>query len=94
MLKLGASAGQVGLPVLKIQDQPNFARRGVMLDISRDKVPTLATTLALVELLASLKINELQLYMEHTFAYAGHEQVWQDASPFTGAEIEELDRVR
>jgi hexosaminidase len=92
LLKLGAAADQVSLPVVKIQDQPSFARRGVMLDISRDKVPTLATTLALVELLASLKINELQLYMEHTFAYAGHEAVWANASPFTGAEIEELDR--
>lgn len=92
LLKLGARAGGVSLPLLTIQDQPSFARRGVMLDISRDKVPTLATTLALVDLLASLKINELQLYMEHTFAYAGHESVWADASPFTGAEIEELDR--
>jgi hypothetical protein len=77
---------------VRISDQPSFARRGVMLDISRDKVPTLETTLALVELLASLKINELQLYMEHTFAYAGHEAVWENASPFTGAEIEALDR--
>jgi hypothetical protein len=90
--KLGTGAGSVSLPQLRITDQPSFARRGVMLDISRDKVPTLRTTLELVELLASLKINELQLYMEHTFAYAGHEKVWQNASPFTGAEIEELDR--
>ncbi len=92
LMKLGAGPGTVTLPHLRVQDQPSFPRRGVMLDISRDKVPTLETTLALVELLASLKINELQLYMEHTFAYAGHEKVWQDASPFTGAEIEALDR--
>jgi hexosaminidase len=93
LLKLGAKpGGGVSLPLLHIQDQPSFARRGVMLDISRDKVPTFETTLGLVDLLASLKINELQLYMEHTFAYAGHEQVWKDASPFSGAEIEELDR--
>ena len=91
LLKLGARPGAVSLPLLRIQDQPSFARRGVMLDISRDKVPTLETTLALVELLASLKINELQLYMEHTFAYAGHEKVWQDASPFTAQDIETLD---
>jgi hexosaminidase len=88
----GARAAAVTLPVVCIRDQPSFARRGVMLDISRDKVPTLETTLALVELLASLKINELQLYMEHTFAYVGHERVWQHASPFTATEIEVLDR--
>ena len=92
LMKLGAGQGKVTLPLLRIQDQPSFARRGVMLDISRDKVPTLETALALVDLLASLKINELQLYMEHTFAYAGHEQVWKNASPFSGTEIEVLDR--
>ncbi len=90
--KLGARAGNVTLPHVRISDSPSFARRGVMLDISRDKVPTLETTLSLVDLFASLKINELQLYMEHTFAYAGHEKVWENASPFTGAEIETLDR--
>lgn len=92
LLRLGRGHGVLRLPALRVEDQPSFARRGVMLDISRDKVPTLATTLQLVERLASLKINELQLYMEHTFAYAGHEKVWQNASPFNGAEIEELDR--
>lgn len=92
LVSLGRGPGGVRLPQLRVEDQPTFARRGVMLDISRDKVPTLATTLHLVELLASLKLNELQLYMEHTFAYAGHEKVWENASPFTGAEVEELDR--
>ncbi len=91
LLKLGAEAGKITLPELRIQDQPSFARRGVMLDISRDKVPTLETTLQLVDLLASLKINELQLYMEHTFAYAGHEKVWEHASPFTAQDVETLD---
>lgn len=91
LIKLGAEAGKITLPELRIQDQPSFARRGVMLDISRDKVPTLETTLQLVDLLASLKINELQLYMEHTFAYAGHEKVWEHASPFTAQDVETLD---
>jgi hypothetical protein len=78
-------------PPLRIEDWPDFPVRGVMLDISRDKVPTMATLLALVDLLASWKINQLQLYTEHTFAYAGHEEVWQNASPMTGPEIRELD---
>jgi hexosaminidase len=79
------------LPCLQIQDWPDFPVRGVMLDISRDKVPTMGTLFSLVELLASWKINQLQLYMEHTFAYPGHEQVWRDSSPMTGAEVQELD---
>jgi hexosaminidase len=79
------------LPCMEIVDWPDFPNRGVMLDISRDKVPTIQTTLALVDLLASWKINQLQLYTEHTFAYRQHPQVWAKASPFTGEEILQLD---
>ncbi len=79
------------LPCVEIEDWPDFAERGFMLDVSRTKVPTLATLRHLVDLMASLKFNQLQLYIEHTFAYAGHELVWGDSSPLTGAEIEELD---
>ena len=57
------------LPCLKIRDWPDFPRRGVMLDISRGRVPKLETLLDLAEHLADFKINELQLYTEHTFAY-------------------------
>jgi hypothetical protein len=79
------------LPCLHIEDQPDFAARGVMLDISRDKVPTLATLKHLVARLAHLKINQVQLYMEHTFAYSAHREVWEHATPITPAEILELD---
>ncbi len=76
---------------LHIEDYPAIRRRGVMLDVSRDRVQTPATLRLLVDELASWKYNELQLYMEHTFAYAGHETVWGDASPLTAEEILELD---
>ena len=80
------------LPVGVVEDWPDLAVRGVMLDVSRDKVPTLATVKDLVDRLASWKVNQLQLYFEHTFAYSGHEEVWRDASPFTAQEIRDLDR--
>ncbi len=70
---------------------PDFEVRGVMLDVSRTRVPTMETLLALVERLASWRINQLQLYMEHVFAYVGHEVVWKDASPFTPGEVRVLD---
>jgi hexosaminidase len=79
------------LPGLRITDWPDFPHRGVLLDVSRDKVPTMETLFDLIDLLASWKINQVQLYMEHTFAYKGHEAVWQHASPLTGDEIEALD---
>ncbi len=78
-------------PAVLIDDWPDFGTRGLMLDISRDRVPTMETILGLIDTLASLKINQLQLYTEHTFAYSGHETVWHDASPFTPDEIREID---
>ncbi|GAB4517281.1 MAG: hypothetical protein OHK0046_23700 [Anaerolineae bacterium] len=82
---------QNSLPGLVIEDGPDYVQRGYMLDISRDKVPTLDTLFLLVDELAALKINQLQLYTEHTFAYAGHEAVWRDASPLTAEDILRLD---
>ena len=79
------------LPALVVDDWPDYPARGVMLDISRDKVPTLQTILDLVDRLATWKINEVQLYMEHTFAYQNHPEVWAEASPVTGQDILELD---
>lgn len=81
------------LPCLVIEDSPagGFATRGVMLDVSRDKVPTMEQFRETIDLLASLKFNHLQLYTEHTFAYEGHEDVWKDWSPLTQGEVRELD---
>ncbi len=79
------------LPVGIVRDWPDFPVRGVMLDISRDKVPTTETLEALVDRLASWKINQLQLYIEHTFAYRGHEEVWGRASALTAEEVRRLD---
>jgi len=79
------------LPCLSISDRPDFPVRGVMLDISRDKVPTMETLYHLVDLLAEWKINQFQLYTEHTFAYLAHPKVWAKASPMTGKEIMALD---
>ncbi|HVR30693.1 MAG TPA: family 20 glycosylhydrolase [Thermoanaerobaculia bacterium] len=76
---------------IDVEDWPDFRERGVMLDVSRNKVPSLATLKRLVDLLSSLKINQLQLYTEHTFAYAGHEEVWRGASPLTPHDVRALD---
>ncbi len=79
------------LRCLTMHDWPRLAKRGFMLDISRDRVPRLDFLLEWVERLAALKLNELQLYMEHTFAYPGHERAWGNSSPFTAEEIRTLD---
>ncbi len=79
------------VPGVKIHDKPSLPHRGYMLDISRCKVPTMDSLKRLVDILADLRCNELQLYTEHTFAFRGHEAVWKDASPMTPEEILELD---
>ncbi|MCT4645481.1 MAG: family 20 glycosylhydrolase, partial [Carboxylicivirga sp.] len=79
------------LNCMRISDWPDFKRRGVMLDISRDKVPTMESIKLMLDRFASWKVNEVQLYIEHTFAYKNHQQVWKDASPLTAEEILELD---
>ena len=83
---------RAALPCLCINDWPDFNVRGVMLDISRDKVPSMKTLFGLIDLLSEWKINQFQLYTEHTFAYRQHQSVWADASPMTGEQIMELDR--
>lgn len=79
------------LPCLRIEDWPDFAVRGYMLDISRDRVPTRATLERIVDLLELLRVNHLQLYTEHAFAYANHQAVWRDASPLTADDVRWLD---
>ncbi len=79
------------VPGVAIEDWPDFPRRGVMLDISRNKVPRLDTLMDLIDLLADCKINHLQLYIEHTFAYRGHQSVWREASPMTADDIRQID---
>lgn len=76
---------------MQFDTPPLFKRRGLMLDISRNRVPTLDCLKQLINALEELHYNELQLYTEHTFAYTGHETVWKEASPMTAEEIREID---
>ncbi|HOE66009.1 MAG TPA: family 20 glycosylhydrolase [Candidatus Hydrogenedentes bacterium] len=85
------SARPGALPCVDIADWPDFPNRGVMLDISRDKVPEMETLYAIVDMMAKWKLNQLQLYTEHTFAYRDHHIVWENASPMTPGQIRQLD---
>jgi hypothetical protein len=79
------------LPCSLIRDWPDFSRRGVMLDVSRGRVPKVETLIDLAERLADFKINELQLYTEHTFAYRDYQSVWRDWGALTAKDIRRLD---
>ncbi|SEU00554.1 glycoside hydrolase family 20 zincin-like fold domain-containing protein [Paenibacillus sp. NFR01] len=80
------------LPCLEIKDQPDFPNRGLMIDISRNKIPKPETLLRIVDLMADLKLNQLQLYIEGSpFAYESFPQVWELETPLSGEEILSLD---
>lgn len=68
-----------------------FEKRGYLLDISRDRVPTMKTLREIVDLLARCGYNQFQLYTEHAFAYSRHRAVWEEADPLTAEEIRRLD---
>jgi len=79
------------VPQIRVTDWPDFLHRGISHDVARDKVPTMATLYGLADKMAEWKLNQLQLYTEHTFAYSGHHVVWEDASPITPDQIRALD---
>lgn len=77
---------------LRIQDAPHFESRGFFHDVTRGKVPTLATLKELVDRMAFYKMNQLHLYIEHTFAFKGFSEVWTGKDPLSAEEILELDQ--
>ena len=90
-LQLVAQSTTGHIPALRIADWPSFRVRGFYHDVSRGKVPTRDTLLALVERLAHYKVNQLQLYIEHTFAFKGHPDIWAGSDPLTADDIRAVD---
>ncbi len=62
-----------------------------MLDVSRNRVYSLQTLFTVVDLMAELRLNRLELYFENVFAYAAHPQVWANISPYTAEDIAALE---
>ncbi|HYB13659.1 MAG TPA: glycoside hydrolase family 20 zincin-like fold domain-containing protein [Myxococcota bacterium] len=80
------------IPRCEMEDFPDFPHRGLLLDVSRGKVPTLATLRGLVDLCLRLKLNVLMLYTEHTFRFRRHPEIGAGASPLDATGMRELDR--
>ena len=80
------------LQYVRIEDGPALPRRGYMLDISRGRKPTVATIKRMIDMLAALKYNEFQLYMEgECFKYDAYPEVTADFDCLTGEDVEALD---
>lgn len=80
------------LPVLQIEDAPAYQIRGYYLDATRGRVPTLAWLKRWADKLCLYKYNQLQLYIEHTFAFDGMSETWRGSSPLKPADILEFDQ--
>jgi len=89
LVQLSDARGRV--PCCEIEDAPDLPLRGVMLDVSRGKVPTLETLCAVVDNCARLKLNVLMLYVEHTFRFRRHPRIGAGASPLEAEILRELD---
>jgi hypothetical protein len=83
--------GRGRIPGCRIEDAPDLEKRGVLIDVSRGKVPTLETLKGVVDFMVSLKLNLLMLYTEHVFRFRRHPLIGRDASPMDAAELRELD---
>ena len=82
---LRAHRGEGVLPAVRIADWPAFRYRGVMDDISRGPIPTMAFMKQQVRRLAEMKVNLLMYYTEHVVATRSH----PDFAPPDAVSIEE-----
>ena len=85
------AGGKREIPACRIDDAPDLALRGVLVDISRGKVPKLDTLRALIDFCVRLKLNTLMLYTEHTFRFRRHPEIGADADPMAAETIRQLD---
>lgn len=83
-----SQAGEI--PCLSLADWPDFPARAVLLDVSRGRVPSLASLFELVDLLALLKFNQLTFNIEHTFSSPGHPEIGGGHDPLSPDEIKQL----
>ena len=79
------------LPACEIRDWPTLEYRGLMLDVSRRKVATVATLRHLAQELSHYKLNVLQLYTEHTFQFPRHPKIGAGCGSLSSQDILELD---
>lgn len=79
------------LPGVTVRDFPETARRGYYLDQARGRVLKLEELKRIADRLCRYKINEFQLYVEHTYLFRDLSEMWRDTTPLNAEEILELD---
>lgn len=90
LLQIVRQSGRA-LPCMTIEDSPDFAARGLYFDIARGKIPTFEELCRMADRLASYKMNQFQLYIEYSFAFRKHPDIWNGSDPISAEEIVKLD---
>jgi len=81
----------VNVPFMEIEDAPDIQDRGYYLDVSRGRVPKVENIKKFVDKLAFYKYSSFQLYIEHSFAWEGFEEIYTNQGYLTAEEILEID---
>lgn len=79
------------VPSFVADDTPAHPMRGLMLDVSRNRTYSLQTLFGIVDRMARLKLNRLELYFENVFAHRDHAEVWSNTTPYTREDIRALE---
>ena len=80
------------LPALLIEDAPDYPERGFYHDQTRGRIGTLEWLRRLADEACFYKLNQLQLYVEHTYLYRDLTELWATAvTPLTAEDIMALD---
>ena len=77
---------------LEIFDEPDLKIRGFMMDISRDKVPTVETVKHIIDMMSNVKMNHLELYVEgFSFGYPSFERYLTENNYISVEEYKEIE---
>lgn len=75
-----------------IHDKPDLSIRGLTYDISRNKVPKVETVLSLIDMIALLKYNHFELYVEGlSFEYEKYKKYLKEDNYITKKEYKEIE---
>ena len=79
------------VPVVEIEDEPSIRDRAFYYDVSRGRIPTLEELKRIADTCSFYKLNQLQLYVEHSYLFEDFGETWRDNTPLTAEEIMEFD---
>ncbi|MBQ8588317.1 MAG: family 20 glycosylhydrolase, partial [Clostridia bacterium] len=91
LLTLSQLIKQSDLQCVKIEDEPDFDDRCVMIDVSRGRIPTIEDMKKTVDRFAELKYNQIQLAFDAiVYEYKGFEKYYEGREIVTAAYVKEI----